>query len=173
MTLSSNSAEGRAALQGRLVNMSYRVTSVVVAVLSVSTLSIAQEKRIKRSDLPPAVEKAVSVVSRGATVRGVSREDENGKTYYEIEMIVNSHSKDVLIDANGEVAEVEEDVPIDSLSVAVRDALQARAGKGKLQKVESLTKHGMLVAYEGQVDTNGKRSEVQVGPNGGRLDHKQ
>ena len=40
-------------------------------------------------------------------------------------------------------------------------------------KVESLTKRGKLVAYEGQVITKGKRSEVQVGPDGKPLDHQE
>ena len=30
-----------------------------------------------------------------------------------------------------------------------------------------------LVAYEAQVTTNGKRSEVQVGPDGKPLDHEE
>jgi hypothetical protein len=42
-------------------------------------------------------------------------------------------------------------------------------GNGKITKVESLTKQDKLVAYEAQVDKNGKRSEIQVGPKGERL----
>ena len=51
--------------------------------------------------------------------------------------------------------------------------MQAKAGKGKIVKVESLTKKGRLVAYEAQVDTNGKKTEVQVGPDGKPLDHEE
>ena len=40
-------------------------------------------------------------------------------------------------------------------------------------KVESLTKHDQLVAYEAQVTTGGKKSEIQVGPDGGRLTHPE
>jgi hypothetical protein len=78
-----------------------------------------------------------------------------------------------LIDANGAIVEVEEQVAMDSLSPAVRGGLQAKAGNGKLVKVESLTKKDKLVAYEAQVVTNGKRSEVQVGPDGKALDHEE
>jgi hypothetical protein len=77
------------------------------------------------------------------------------------------------MDTNGQIVEVEEQVAVDSLSPAVRDGLQAKAGKGKLVKVESLTKHGKLVAYEAQVVTDGKKSEVQVGPDGKPLDHEE
>ena len=133
----------------------------------------AQEKKIKRSDLPPAVEKTVAAQSQGATIKGFSTEKENGQTLYEVELTVNGHSKDVSMAADGTVVEVEEQVVLDSLSAEVKAGLQAKAGKGKITKVESLTKKGKLVAYEAQVDTNGKKSEVQVGPDGKPLDHEE
>jgi hypothetical protein len=133
----------------------------------------AQEKKIKRSDLPPAVEKTVAAQSEGATIKGFSTEKEKGETLYEAEMMVKGHSKDVLIAADGTVVEVEEQVALDSLSADVKAGLQAKAAKGKILKVESLTKKGKLVAYEAQVDTNGKKSEVQVGPDGKPLDHEE
>ncbi len=145
----------------------------IAAVLLCATLAFSQEKKIKRSDLPPAVEKTVAAQSEGATIRGFSQEKENGKTFYEAEMMVNGHSKDVLIDATGGIAEVEEEVALDSLPAAVKEGLQAKAGKGKLGKVESLTKHDRLVAYETVVETNGKKSEIQVGPDGKPLDHEE
>jgi hypothetical protein len=133
----------------------------------------AQEKKIKRSDLPPAVEKTVVAQSAGATINGFSTEKENGQTLYEAEMTVNGHSKDVSMTADGTVVEVEEQVALDSLSPEVKTGLQAKAGKGKILKVESLTKKHKLVAYEAQVQTNGKKSEVQVGPDGKPLDHEE
>jgi len=145
----------------------------VVANMCLTLPALTQEKQIKRSELPPPVEKAVVEQSQGATIRGFSEEKENGHIYYEAELMVNGHSKDVLMDANGGVVELEEQVELDSLPAAVRDGLQAKAGKGKLLKVESITKHGILVAYEAKVMTDGKKSEVQVGPNGNALDHEE
>lgn len=145
----------------------------VVASLFLTLPALTQEKKIKRSDLPPAVEKTVAAQSQGATILGISEEREHGQTFYEVELTVAGHSKDVLIDADGVLVEVEEQVSVDSLSPAVIDALQAKAGKGVLVKVESLTKKGKLVAYEAKVFTNGKKSEVQVGPDGKPLDHEE
>jgi hypothetical protein len=133
----------------------------------------AQEKKIKRSDLPAAVEKTVVAESAGATIQGFSTEKEKGQTLYEVEMTVNGHSKDISIAADGSIVEIEEQVALDSLSPEVKAGLQAKAGKGKILKVESLTKKDKLVAYEAQVETNGKKSEVQVGPNGKPLDHEE
>jgi hypothetical protein len=135
--------------------------------------SSAQEKKINRSDLPPAVEKTVAAESSGATIRGFSTEKEKGQTLYEVEMTVNGHSKDISMMTDGSIVEVEEQVALDSLSPEVQAGLQARAGKGRILKVESLTKKDKLVAYEARVETNGKKSEVQVGPDGKPLDHQE
>ena len=111
--------------------------------------------------------------SKGTTIRGFSREKENGQTYYEAELMVDGHTKDILVGANGSVVEVEEQVFTESLPAAVRHGLQDRAGKDKLVKVETLTKKDKLVAYEAKVLNNGKTSEVQVGPDGKALDHEE
>jgi len=154
------------------MNTRYAVAFAASALLLAVSAS-AQEKKIKRSDLPPAVEKTVAAQSQGATIRGFSTEKEKGQTLYEVEMTVNGHSKDISMAPDGSIVEVEEQVALDSLSPEVKTGLQAKAGKGKILKVESLTKKDKLVAYEAQVDTNGKKSEVQVGPDGKPLDHEE
>lgn len=138
-----------------------------------ATSSVAQEKKIKRSDLPASVEHTVEARSQGATILGFSEEVENGQTYYEAEMVVGGHSKDLLLDKSGAVVEVEEQVAMDSLPVPVKTALRAKAGNGEIAKVESITKHDKLVAYEAKVVKAGRRSEVQVGPDGKPLDHEE
>jgi hypothetical protein len=148
-------------------------TLIVVAILFVTATAVAQEKKIKRSDLPAAVEKTVVAQCKGATVRGFSKDMEDGQVRYEAELMVNGHSKDVAMNVSGEIVEVEEQIAMDSLPSAVKAGLQTRAGKGKLLKVESITKHEKLVAFEAQVMTDGKKSEVQVGPDGAPLDHEE
>jgi hypothetical protein len=155
------------------MSISREVGLALVASLFLTLPALTQEKKIGRSDLPPAVEKAVAAQSQGATIRGFSEEKENGQTFYEAELVVNDHSKDILMDLDGVVLEVEEQIALNSLSAAVRDGLQAKAGKGKFVKVESLTKKDKLVGFEAQVVTDGKTSEVQVGPDGKPLDHQE
>jgi uncharacterized membrane protein YkoI len=147
--------------------------SLAIGGLLLAGIASAQEKKIKRSDLPPAVEKTVAQQSRGATIHGFSTEKENGQTLYEVEMTVDGHSKDISMATDGSIVEIEEQVAPDSLPPEIKAGLQAKAGKGKILKVESLTKKDKLVAYEAQLETNGKKSEVQVGPDGKPLDHKE
>jgi uncharacterized membrane protein YkoI len=152
----------------------FRVVALVaVPTLLLSTTLFAQEKKIKRSDLPPAVEKTVAAESKGAEIRGFSEETEDGQVRYEAELMINGHSRDIEMDASGAIVEVEEQVAMDSLPAAVKDGLQGEAGKGKLIKVESVTKHDKLVAYEAQVVTGGNKSEVQVDADGKPLDHEE
>ena len=148
-------------------------SALVVLVLVFVANAQGQEKHIKKSDLPPAVQKTAEEQSEGAKVRGYTQETENGKLEYEVEMTVNGHSKDVSIDPSGNVLEVEEGVTLSGLSAAVREGLQRKAGAGKITRVESITKQGKLVAYEAHILTGTKKSEVQVGPDGKPLDHEE
>jgi hypothetical protein len=148
-----------------------KLSFMLIIGLFIAGSGLAQEKKIKRSDLPTAVEKTVAQVSKNATIKGFNEEKEDGKTTYEVEMIVNAHTKDVQIDPSGAITEVEEEVPMKLLSADVRAGLAAKAGAGKILKVESLTKKEKLVAYEAKIGTAGKKSEIQVGPDGKPLDH--
>ena len=144
--------------------------SLLTALLLAASMANAQEeKKVRRNQLPAAVEKTVAAESQGATIKGFSREVEKGKTYYEAEMSINGHGKDILMDTKGNIVEVEEQVDLATLPQAVQDALNKAAGTGTIEMVESLTKNGKLVAYEGHVKRGKKRSEIQVGPNGEKL----
>jgi hypothetical protein len=141
--------------------------------MAILTPSQAQEKKIKREELPPAVEKTVAEQSRGATIKGFSTELEKGERLYEVELTVNGHVKDISMDKDGKIVEVEEEVAMDSLPPEVKAGLTSAAGSGTITRVESLTKGGKLVAYEAGVKNGPKHSEVQVGPNGEKLAHEE
>ena len=148
-------------------------TASLVMGLAIFSTVQAQEKKINRADLPPAVQKAVGELSKGATIRGFSTEIDRGKRIYEAELSVNGHEKDISMDDQGKVVEIEEEIEMSSLPAAVKDGLTKSAGTGTIGKVESLTKAGKLVAYEAVVKTGTKRSEVQVGPDGRKLAHPE
>jgi hypothetical protein len=143
----------------------------ICAMLAVPAFT--QEKKLKKSELPAAVQKTVDELSQGATVRGFSTEEENGQTIYEAQLSVKGRNRDVSMGAGGEVLEVEDQVDFASLPAPVQEGLKKKAGAGKITRVESLTKKGKLVAYEAGVLTGTKRSEIQVGPDGKPLAHEE
>ena len=146
--------------------------SAVMGLVMLSAVQ-AQEKKIKRGDLPSAVEKTVAEQSKGAVIRGFSTEMDKGKRLYEVELAVDGHEKDISMDEQGNVVEIEEEVAMDALPSAVKDAIMKAARSGTVGTVESLTKNGKLVAYEAVVKRGTKHSEIQVGPDGKKLAHPE
>jgi hypothetical protein len=124
------------------------------------------ERSVKMSELPAAVQQTVREQSRGAKIRGLSVETENGVTNYEVELKVNGHTRDVLIDPSGAVVAVEEQVTLASLPAAVKAAIEHRAGSGRVVLVESISKGGVVEAYEAHVKRRHKTVEIKVGPDG-------
>ena len=147
---------------------SLKVCLVIGSVLSFQSL-LAQEHKLQRNQRPAAVLATIDRETRGATVKGFATEQEHGRKVYEAETILDGHTRDLQVAEDGTLNEIEEEVQLASLPVSVQQSLTARAGSGKIVKVESLTKQGKLVAYEAVLLKNGKKIEVQVGPDGGKL----
>ena len=140
------------------------------SLLLIPSASIAAEKKIQLKDLPAAVQQAVQDQSKGATLRGLTTEVENGQTEYEAELTVNGHNKDITFDAAGKITSVEEEVPLASIPEAARGAIQKAASAGKVEKVELVNENGKGF-YEAAIRTGGKMSEIQVDSSGKPVGH--
>jgi hypothetical protein len=119
--------------------------------------------------LPAAVQKAVDVAKQGATVRGFSQETDGKETFYEVELVANGRHKDILMDRDGQVVEVEQELPVESLPATVQQRVRAETGDSQIDSVEALTKRGKLAGYEVHVTKDGARTEIQLDPEGQRL----
>src|SRR6266478_9895762 len=69
-----------------------------------------KEKKLKRADLPAAVQKTVDQESQGATISGYSSETDQGQRLYEVEISVHGHGRDHMIGSYCDVLDVEEEV---------------------------------------------------------------
>ena len=128
--------------------------------------AVAAEKKLQMKDLPPAVQKAVQEQTKGAEIRGLSRETEKGVTSYEVETVINGKHRDLLLDTKGAVTEVEEETTLDAIPAAARSVMEKKAAGGKIDIVETVTK-GKLTLYEaGYTGKNGKKHEVLVKADG-------
>src|SRR5215510_3223450 len=126
----------------------------------------AQDQRAKLKNLPSAARKTVEEQSKGAKIRGLSKEVEKGKTQYELELTVDGHSKDMIIDPTGAILVVEEDITLDSLAPAVKAEVEKNIGQAKLLRLESVTKGGILTGYEASVSKAGRKSGIEMGTDG-------
>lgn len=127
---------------------------------------VAQEKRIQKKDLPAAVQKAADEQTKGAEIKGYTREVERGRTFYEVETKVNGKTRDILFEANGALSVIEEETDIATIPTAAKVAIEKKAAGGKINLVETLTK-GRTVTYEAQITPKaGKKFEFQVDATG-------
>jgi uncharacterized membrane protein YkoI len=118
-------------------------------------------------DLPPAVQKTVQEQTKGAEIKSISKETEDGKTHYEIETMLNGKHRDLSIDTKGALIEVEDEIAIGSEPAIVHAVFAKKATGGRIVTVETVTSGGALVAYEAEyLDKNGRKREVRVKPDG-------
>lgn len=115
------------------------------------------------SKLPAAVRSTIEAETKSATVKGVSKETEKGKTQYEVETTMNGKSRDFVVDPSGKLLEVEEGIDLAAAPAPVQEALKA---KGKVLKIESVQRGG-TTTYEAQVQgKSGKKSSLALDAQG-------
>jgi hypothetical protein len=126
--------------------------------------------KLALKDLPKAVQATVQKETAGAEIVGITKEDEDGKTIYEVETKVNGHTRDMLIDAKGNLTEVEEEVVLTSLPAAVQAEINKSIGQAKLVKLEAVF-NGKKVqtGFSALVESAGAQSEVEMGLDGKKL----
>ena len=104
----------------------------------------------------------------GAKIKNTLVEIEDGKTYYECESILaNGKTRDFLVDPQGKVSEVEDEVEESEIPAAVKAVVdKAAAGGGKITKLEAVKKDGKITGYEASVVKNGKKTGFELNPDG-------
>ena len=132
----------------------------LIALLSLSLLAVAAEKKLQLKDLPAAVQKAVTDQAKGGEIKTISMEKENGITQYEVETMLNGKHRDFNLDTKGTLLAVEEETSIDSVPAPVKTAILKKAGTGRVTMVETVTK-GTDTMYEAAITSKaGKKSEA-------------
>ncbi|MDQ2936425.1 MAG: PepSY-like domain-containing protein [Acidobacteriota bacterium] len=131
----------------RLAKGFVRFALVVTAMSLLGLYAEAQEKQVKKKQVPPAVIAAFNSAYPQATVRGYAREKENGKTYYEVESMDGQTTRDILYNPDGTVAEIEEGIPVGDLPADARAAMAAKYPNAVITKAEKITR-GDITEYE-------------------------
>ena len=124
-----------------------------------------EEQSIKRKDVPKAVLAAFEKSYSKATVKGYSRESEEGKTVYEIESKEGTINRDILYAADGTLISVEETLPYAQLPDAVRNTIAKEYSKAKVSKCEKLIK-GSTTEFELHLKSGKKNIEVLLDAGG-------
>ena len=118
----------------------------------------AEEQSVQCDDVPEAVRTAFGKLFPKATVRSCVKEEEMGKSAYEVTSTEGKATRDVLFDADGALLVVEEAIAAAHLPEAVKQTWKKRFVDYKIVLVEKVTRHD-VVTYEIQSTNVGKLSE--------------
>ena len=143
---------------------------IVLAVTAFSVTAFAHDVPIKFSDLPPAVQKTMlkETQATGAKIKNTLIEMEDGKKYFECESVLgNGKTRDFLVDPQGNVSEVEDQVEESEIPEPVKAVVDKTAADGgKITKLEAVKKNGQITGYEASVVKNGKKTGLEMNPDG-------
>lgn len=134
---------------------------MISIILGMSSLALAQEKKMKPKDLPASVKTAFHKEYPQARINGASSEKEKGKVYYEIESVDGKMKRDLLYSPDGAIVEVEEGITMDMVPAAVKSALEKEYPKSAVTKSEKVTREG-VTNYEFQLKVGKGRKEVGI-----------
>lgn len=98
----------------------------------------AKEQKVDVDDVPKAVTKAVKAKFPNAKVQGAGKEEEDGETFYELNLKNGEQTVDVLVEDDGEIVEIETTIDADDLPAAVRKAIKAKYAGAKIKRAEKV-----------------------------------
>ncbi len=107
------------------------VSIVICAIVLSAVATHAGEEKITKKDLPRAVLSAFEKAYPKADIKGLSREEEGGSVFYEIESLDGKTSRDILYTSDGKPAEIEEAIAVKQLPAAVKATVQQRVPQGE------------------------------------------
>ncbi len=144
---------------------------VALALGSALVIFADDEEKVPLDKVPKAVMESVKKRFPNGEVTGASKETEDGKTTYEINVKDNGSKIDVELTPEGAIAVIEKQIKADGLPKAVTDALEGKYPKANHTKVEEIIKvkdgNEKLECYEILLVTaDNKKFEVCVSPEG-------
>jgi len=147
-----------------------RIIAGIALGLVITVGAQAEEKKIKQSNLPAAVQKTAGENSTGATVTGYTSDKVDGALVYQMNLMADGRARGIVMDADGTVVSVEQEVAWAELPETVQKDFTGVQGKGKFGALSTISKDGKIVAYEGILIKNGERNTVRVKPHAAALE---
>ena len=140
-----------------------RVCTLAVLGLGLTApVSRADEEKIPLNQVPRAVTEAFKVRFPEATIKNAIKEEEGGKTTYEVESTLrNGLSIDAVLRPDGEFVEIEKEIKPSELPAPVAAGARAKYPTAKVEKAEEVLSDGKT-SYEVTVKKQDGKSAVLV-----------
>jgi hypothetical protein len=137
-----------------------RTIATITALAALSMGAALAQKKLTVKDLPAEAQKTVQAELKGAEIKNIGKEAENGITQYEVETLLNGKHRDFNVDTKGKLLVVEEETTLDAIPAAAKAAILKKVADGKLGIVELFIRGGRTL-YEAAYTTKaGKKHEA-------------
>ena len=157
----------------RLLSMCLAVSALTVGAYAQEKKTVAPTKKaaapakkLEVKDLAPAVQKTVQEQAKGAVIKNIGKETENGVAQYEVETILNGKHRDFNVDTKGALLLVEEETTMDSVPGPAKAAILKKVADGKLGMVELFKRGGETMYEAGYTSKDGKTHAVLLKADG-------
>jgi len=120
----------------------------------------------KSEALPPAVTAALKRLFPDCEIKRADDDTDHGEKIFEVRLMDAAGKQNILaeVTAAGEVLELDEDLPMESVPHNVQKALRKAFPHAKVEHVEKGTK--MDISYRFDISENGKKHEVKLNRKG-------
>ena len=151
--------------------------AAVVGFIGASGGVRADEEKVPLDKLPRAVVDGVKKRFPDAELTGAEKEDENGKTVYEVAIKDKGQKSEVTLTPEGTLVEIEKRIEAKDLPKAVSEALDQKYPKATFKTIEEVIKvrdgKEKLEYYElVLVTAEKKKLEVTITPDG-KINHEE
>ena len=158
--------------------MTHRIKMTFLALFSLSSIALvayahADEEKIALDKVPKPVMKAFKAKFPKAEVKAAIKEEEDGKTTYEIESILDGLSVDAILKPDGEIVTIEQQIKVADLPSAVSAAVKDKFPKAKMMKAEAVTNKDKT-SYEVTVEkADGKKAVLLIDKAGSSVEEEK
>jgi len=160
---------------------------IVLIGMTVVAASVADgtEEAVTLKDCPKVVQKTLKRESKAAKIVEIEKEEVDGKTIYEAEVMIDGKEYDVAVapcgtllskilegaeEEDGEEADAEEEeeeveVKLADLPKSVRKTLMRESGGGAIEEIEREQEGGKTV-FEAEVEIDEREYEIEIAKDG-------
>jgi hypothetical protein len=150
----------------RLVIGTFGLALVALLGLTALRADEGNEEKVALDKLPKAVTDAIKAKFEGVELVSASKEKEDGKELYEVNVKHKGHKMDVTVTPEGKIVSVEKEIDAKDAPKAVAEALNSKYPKATVKKVEEVVENEKTV-YEYLIVTADKKTlEVVFDPQG-------
>ncbi len=135
--------------------------AALIALVASVTLARADDQKIPPEKLPAAITKAVKARFPRAEITSGSKEVEDGKTTFEVELKSEGAEYSVSLKEDGTITEIEKEIEPADLPAAVLKAVKEKYPTGTLKEAEEVTA-GAKTTFEVMVSVPGKKKMREI-----------